>query len=63
MQLSSGQRVAAYRFIAYATAGVAVTTVLFVCISLPVAYNIIYHIKKSANADIHFCKQRNNIYA
>ncbi|KAL6737324.1 hypothetical protein Aduo_010977 [Ancylostoma duodenale] len=57
MRLESGQRVAVYRYMAYLAVSIAVVTVLSVCITLPLIYNYIHHIKKSATKDINFCKE------
>ncbi|VDN31774.1 unnamed protein product, partial [Cylicostephanus goldi] len=56
MELSSGQRVAVYRYIAYVAVTFSVLTVLTVCVSLPMVYNYIYHMKRSVNMDVSFCK-------
>ncbi|EYB83882.1 hypothetical protein Y032_0327g2598 [Ancylostoma ceylanicum] len=56
MKLESEQRVPVYRFMAYLAISIAVVTVLSVCITLPIIYNYIHHIKRTAIMDINFCK-------
>lgn len=54
--MDSGHRVAAYRFVAYSAVTFSVVAVLSVCITLPMVYNYIHHVKRSMRQEISFCK-------
>ncbi|CAI5449358.1 unnamed protein product [Caenorhabditis angaria] len=49
-------RVKAYRFVAYAAVTFSVVAVLTVCITLPMVFNYVSHVKKSIHQDIRYCK-------
>ncbi|PAV83620.1 hypothetical protein WR25_21890 [Diploscapter pachys] len=49
-------RIKAYRFVAYAAVTFSVVAVLSVCITLPMVYSYVKHVKSSLNTEIHFCK-------
>ncbi|KAK6040050.1 nematode cuticle collagen domain protein [Cooperia oncophora] len=49
-------RLAAYRFVAYSAVIFSVIAVLSICITLPMVYNYIHHVKKSLRSDIKFCR-------
>ncbi|KAL6727752.1 hypothetical protein Aduo_009601 [Ancylostoma duodenale] len=50
------QRLVAYRFVAYTAVVFSVVAVLSICITLPMVYNYIHHVKLSMKTEIHYCK-------
>ncbi|EPB68982.1 nematode cuticle collagen domain protein [Ancylostoma ceylanicum] len=50
------QRIKAYRFVAYAAVTFSVVAVLSVCLTLPMVYNYVSHVKRQINTDISFCR-------
>ncbi|EPB70288.1 nematode cuticle collagen domain protein [Ancylostoma ceylanicum] len=50
------QRIKAYRFVAYAAVTFSVVAVLSVCLTLPMVYNYVSHVKRQINTDINFCR-------
>ncbi|KAL6743893.1 hypothetical protein Aduo_016882 [Ancylostoma duodenale] len=50
------QRLAAYRFVAYTAVIFSVVAVLSICITLPMVYNYIHHVKRSMKTEIHYCR-------
>ncbi|VDL73578.1 unnamed protein product [Nippostrongylus brasiliensis] len=50
------QRIKAYRFVAYAAVTFSVVAVLSVCLTLPMVYSYISHVKRQINTDIKFCR-------
>lgn len=50
------QRLAAYRFVAYSSVTFSVVAVLSICITLPMVFNYVNHVKRSVNHEIDFCK-------
>ncbi|VDP34935.1 unnamed protein product [Heligmosomoides polygyrus] len=49
-------RVKAYRFVAYSAVTFSVVAVLSVCVTLPMVYNYVHHVKRSMHSEINFCK-------
>ncbi|VDM81168.1 unnamed protein product [Strongylus vulgaris] len=62
MECESGHRLAAYRFVAYSAVAFSVVAVLSICITLPMVYNYIHHVKRSMNTEINFCKHMHNCF-
>ena len=52
------QRIKAYRFVAYSAVTFSVVAVLSVCVTLPMVYNYVDHVKKSMHSEIDYCKVR-----
>ncbi|VDL73580.1 unnamed protein product [Nippostrongylus brasiliensis] len=50
------QRIKAYRFVSYAAVTFSVVAVLSVCLTLPMVYSYISHVKRQINTDIKFCR-------
>ncbi|RCN44875.1 hypothetical protein ANCCAN_09071 [Ancylostoma caninum] len=50
------QRIKAYRFVAYAAVTFSMVAVLSVCLTLPMVYNYVSHVKRQINTDISFCR-------
>lgn len=50
------QRIKAYRFVAYSAVTFSVVAVLSVCVTLPMVYNYVNHVKTSMHSEINFCK-------
>ncbi|CAJ0939504.1 unnamed protein product, partial [Mesorhabditis belari] len=50
------QRVKAYKFVAYSAVAFSVVAVFSVCVTLPMVYNYVNHVKKSINTDVKYCK-------
>ncbi|EYC13879.1 hypothetical protein Y032_0042g578 [Ancylostoma ceylanicum] len=50
------QRLAAYRFVAYTAVIFSVVAMLSICITLPMVYNYIHHVKRSMKTEIHYCR-------
>ena len=46
----------AYRFVAYSAVTFSVVAVLAVCVTLPMVYNYVHHIKRSMQHEMSFCK-------
>lgn len=51
-------RLAAYRFVAYSAVTFSVIAVVSICLTLPMVYNYIHHVKRSMKTEIHYCKVR-----
>lgn len=49
-------RIKAYRFVAYAAITFSFVAVLSVCITLPMVYNYIRHVRQQMHTEITFCK-------
>ncbi|EYC31401.1 hypothetical protein Y032_0004g2134 [Ancylostoma ceylanicum] len=49
-------RLAAYRFVAYSAVTFSVIAVVSICLTLPMVYNYIHHVKRSMKTEIHYCK-------
>lgn len=49
-------RVKAYRFVAYSAVTFSVVAVLSVCVTLPMVYNYVHHVKRSMQNEIVFCR-------
>lgn len=51
-------RVKAYKYVAYAAVSFCVFSVLSVCITLPMVYNYVNHVKRQMDTEINFCQVR-----
>ncbi|KAK0409694.1 hypothetical protein QR680_004697 [Steinernema hermaphroditum] len=49
-------RIKAYRFVAYSAVTFSVVAVLSVCVTLPMVYNYVHHVKNQMHNEISFCK-------
>ncbi|VDM70673.1 unnamed protein product [Strongylus vulgaris] len=49
-------RIKAYRFVAYSAVTFSVVAVLSVCVTLPMVYNYVHHVKRTMHNEINFCK-------
>lgn len=49
-------RLKAYRFVAYAAVAFSVVAIFSICVTLPMVYSYIQHVKKAMHSDIAFCK-------
>ncbi|CAJ0568414.1 unnamed protein product, partial [Mesorhabditis spiculigera] len=49
-------RVKAYKFVAYSAVAFSVVAVFSVCVTLPMVYNYVNHVKKTINTDVKYCK-------
>ena len=48
-------RIRAYRFVAYSAVAFSVIAVLSICITLPMVYNYLHHVKGELNKDLDAC--------
>lgn len=46
----------AYRFVAYSAATFAAVSVLIVCISMPMVYNYMKHVRQQMHEELNYCK-------
>lgn len=51
-------RIKAYKFVAYSAVTFSVVAVLSVCITLPMVYNYVSHVRNQMHSEIVFCKVR-----
>lgn len=51
-------RIKAYRFVAYSAVTFSVVAVLSVCVTLPMVYNYVSHVRRQMNNEITFCRAR-----
>ncbi|EJW72523.1 hypothetical protein WUBG_16569, partial [Wuchereria bancrofti] len=49
-------RIKAYKFVAYSAVTFSIVAVLSVCITLPMIYNYIHHVRRQMHTEIAFCK-------
>uniref|UniRef100_A0A1I7WN62 Col_cuticle_N domain-containing protein n=1 Tax=Heterorhabditis bacteriophora TaxID=37862 RepID=A0A1I7WN62_HETBA len=49
-------RVKAYRFVAYSAVTFSVVAVLSVCVTLPMVYNYVHHVKRTMQNEVVFCR-------
>uniref|UniRef100_A0A1I7ZD14 Col_cuticle_N domain-containing protein n=1 Tax=Steinernema glaseri TaxID=37863 RepID=A0A1I7ZD14_9BILA len=49
-------RIKAYRFVAYSAVTFSVVAVLSVCVTLPMVYNYVHHVRRQMHNEITFCK-------
>ncbi|KRZ06185.1 putative cuticle collagen [Trichinella zimbabwensis] len=56
IKMESDIRLKAYKFVAYSSVAFSVTAVLAVCISLPMAYNYVQHVRVQMSHELKFCK-------
>lgn len=54
--MESESRIKAYRFVAYTAVTFSFLAVLLVCVTLPMVYNFVSHVKKQMNTEMTFCK-------
>ncbi|VDN30915.1 unnamed protein product, partial [Cylicostephanus goldi] len=56
-------KAAAYRFVGYAALSFSAVAVLSICVTLPVVYNYIHHVRASVHHELMECREEaNNIY-
>ncbi|VDP40890.1 unnamed protein product [Soboliphyme baturini] len=49
-------RINAFKFVAYSAVAFSIVSVLSVCVSLPVVYNYVRHVRQQMNSELRFCK-------
>lgn len=49
-------RIKAYRFVAYSAVTFSVVAVLSVCVTLPMVYNYVHHVRRQMHSEITYCK-------
>uniref|UniRef100_A0A183CQT0 Col_cuticle_N domain-containing protein n=1 Tax=Globodera pallida TaxID=36090 RepID=A0A183CQT0_GLOPA len=49
-------RIKAYRFVAYSAVCFSVVAVLSVCVTLPMVYNYVHHVRRSMTNEVNYCK-------
>jgi hypothetical protein len=49
-------RIKAYKFVAYSAVTFSVVAVLSVCITLPMVYNYVSHVRTQMHSEMVFCK-------
>ena len=49
-------RIKAYKFVAYSAVTFSVVAVLSVCVTLPMVYNYVQHVRLQMNHEMKFCK-------
>lgn len=49
-------RIKAYRFVAYSAVTFSVIAVLSVCVTLPMVYQYVHHVRRSMQSEITYCK-------
>ncbi|PIO67299.1 nematode cuticle collagen domain protein [Teladorsagia circumcincta] len=54
--MDSDHRLKAYRFVAYSAVTFSVVAVLSVCVTLPMVYSYVSHVKRSMYDEIRHCK-------
>ncbi|VDO58904.1 unnamed protein product [Onchocerca flexuosa] len=50
-------RIKAYKFVSYAAVTFSTVAVLSVCVTLPMVYNYIYHVRRQMRSEINYCKE------
>lgn len=53
----------AYRFVAYSAATFAVISVLIVCISMPMVYNYMKHVRQQMHEELNYCTVSPSLHA
>uniref|UniRef100_A0A183C7U1 Col_cuticle_N domain-containing protein n=1 Tax=Globodera pallida TaxID=36090 RepID=A0A183C7U1_GLOPA len=56
MNIELESRNKAYRFVAYAGVCFSVVAVISVCVTLPMVYNYVHHVRRSMQEEINYCK-------
>lgn len=56
-------RIKAYKFVAYSAVTFSVIAVLSVCVTLPMVYNYVQHVKTQMTHEMKFCKVGRKIVA
>ncbi|KRX86356.1 putative cuticle collagen, partial [Trichinella pseudospiralis] len=54
--MEADSRIKAYKFVAYSAAIFSVVSVLAACISIPMAYNYIHHVKRQMYRELNYCR-------
>ncbi|MFH4984842.1 hypothetical protein AB6A40_011551 [Gnathostoma spinigerum] len=49
-------RIKAYKFVAYSAVTFSVVAVLSVCVTLPMVYNYVHHVRQQMRNEVSFCK-------
>ncbi len=49
-------RIKAYKFVAYSAVTFSVVAVLSVCVTLPMVYNYVQHVRRQMHHEMSFCK-------
>uniref|UniRef100_A0A0R3RNC3 Col_cuticle_N domain-containing protein n=1 Tax=Elaeophora elaphi TaxID=1147741 RepID=A0A0R3RNC3_9BILA len=49
-------RIKAYKFVSYAAVTFSTVAVLSVCVTLPMVYNYVYHVRRQMKTEISYCK-------
>jgi hypothetical protein len=49
-------RIKAYKFVAYSAVTFSVVAVLSVCVTLPMVYNYVHHVRRQMHHEMKFCK-------
>ncbi|KAE9411995.1 hypothetical protein Angca_002937, partial [Angiostrongylus cantonensis] len=49
-------RIKAYRFVGYAAVTFSALAVLSVCITLPMVYNYVHHVRSQMHSELNMCK-------
>uniref|UniRef100_A0A0R3RLJ1 Col_cuticle_N domain-containing protein n=1 Tax=Elaeophora elaphi TaxID=1147741 RepID=A0A0R3RLJ1_9BILA len=49
-------RIKAYKFVAYSAVTFSIVAVLSICVTLPMIYNYIHHVRRQMHTEISFCK-------
>uniref|UniRef100_A0A1I7ZDX3 Col_cuticle_N domain-containing protein n=1 Tax=Steinernema glaseri TaxID=37863 RepID=A0A1I7ZDX3_9BILA len=49
-------RIKAYRFVAYSAVTFSVVAVISVCVTLPMVYNYVHHVRRQMRNEVTFCK-------
>ncbi|VDK58297.1 unnamed protein product [Gongylonema pulchrum] len=49
-------RIKAYKFVSYAAVTFSTVAVLSVCVTLPMVYNYVYHVRRHMKSEINYCK-------
>uniref|UniRef100_A0A914RYT2 Nematode cuticle collagen N-terminal domain-containing protein n=1 Tax=Parascaris equorum TaxID=6256 RepID=A0A914RYT2_PAREQ len=52
-------RIKAYKFVAYSAVVFSAVAVLSVCVTLPMVYNYVHHVRRQMHNEINFCKESN----
>lgn len=56
MTIDLENRIKAYRFVAYSAVTFSVVAVLSVCVTLPMVYNYVHHVRRQMHNEITYCK-------
>ncbi|VDL75807.1 unnamed protein product [Nippostrongylus brasiliensis] len=50
-------KITAYRFVGYSAMTFSAIAVICVCVTLPMVYNYVHHVRSSVNHELHECRQ------